>query len=335
MDPMSFIASIAGIASAGTQLSNTLFKLDKAVKNAHKETQSVAIEISGPRSPLEHLRNIIKSGQSYAKSQFCDAVRHVVKNIQITRQGINKMMADGSMLRRVKWFKAARLLSDIEKHKVTLTLQIAILSAAVLVKSTNGPRPRALSWLVRLHFSMMNRSQFQTFLKREHQVHKSALAKDNPVPYRSLRSLITYGPRSSTVKTRMGQLEALQQLGLVVTRLEEGRVLLDPSTTWKHTLEASSPAGTTDPDAGTSPVPDRRARFEDESEVDIIDLLINKEPKKVPESTTEAQIETVPVALQPQISVTHHQYHSRPRLRIWTQTRWHRMFHQGRDCRGL
>ncbi|KAF5608413.1 uncharacterized protein FSUBG_4631 [Fusarium subglutinans] len=138
MDPLSIIASIAGIASAGAQLSNTLFKLYKTVKNAPKEIQSVAIEMSGLTSTLEHLRDIIKSGQSYAKPQFCQAVRHVVKNFQMTQQEIDKMAADESMLRRVKWLKAARLLSDIEKHKVTLTLQIAILSAAILVKTANS-----------------------------------------------------------------------------------------------------------------------------------------------------------------------------------------------------
>ncbi|RBR20991.1 hypothetical protein FVER53590_07177 [Fusarium verticillioides] len=113
-------------------------KHGSSVKNAPKEIQSVAIEMSGLTSTLEHLHDIIKSGQSYAKPQFCEAVRHVVKNIRMTQQEIDKMVADESMLRRVKWLKAARLLSDIEKHKVTLTLQIAILSAAVLVKSTNG-----------------------------------------------------------------------------------------------------------------------------------------------------------------------------------------------------
>ncbi|EXA43298.1 hypothetical protein FOVG_08305 [Fusarium oxysporum f. sp. pisi HDV247] len=138
MDPLSIIASIAGIASAGAQLSNTLFKLYNTVKNAPKEIQSVAIEMSGLTATLEHLRDIIRTGQSYAKPQFCDAVRHVVENIQLTQQEISKMVGDEGILRRVKWLKAARLLSDIDKHKVTLTLQIAILSAAVLVKSTNG-----------------------------------------------------------------------------------------------------------------------------------------------------------------------------------------------------
>ncbi|RKK26184.1 hypothetical protein BFJ66_g228 [Fusarium oxysporum f. sp. cepae] len=141
MDPLSIIASIAGIASAGAQLSNTLFRLYKTVRNAPKEIQSVAIEISGLTVTLEHLCDIIRTGQSYAKPQFCDAVRHVVKNIQVTQQEVSEMATDESVLRRVKWRKAARLLSDIDKHKVTLTLQITILSAAVLVKSTSGRLP--------------------------------------------------------------------------------------------------------------------------------------------------------------------------------------------------
>ncbi|KAF9773533.1 hypothetical protein IL306_008640 [Fusarium sp. DS 682] len=138
MDPLSIIASIAGIASAGAQLSNTLFRLYKTVRHARQEIQSVAIEMSGLTVTLEHLRDIITTGRSYAKPQFCDAVRHVVKNIQTTQQEISKMVADESMFKRVKWRKAAKFLSDIEKHKVTLTLQITILSAAVLVKSTSG-----------------------------------------------------------------------------------------------------------------------------------------------------------------------------------------------------
>ncbi|KAK2677998.1 hypothetical protein RAB80_006738 [Fusarium oxysporum f. sp. vasinfectum] len=141
MDPLSIIASIAGIASAGAQLSNTLFRLYKTVRNAPKEIQSVAIEMSGLTVTLEHLGDIIRTGQSYAKPQFCDAVRHVVKNIQVTQQEVSEMATDESVLRRVKWRKAARLLSDIDKHKVTLTLQITILSAAVLVKSTSGRLP--------------------------------------------------------------------------------------------------------------------------------------------------------------------------------------------------
>ncbi|KAI3587873.1 hypothetical protein IWW34DRAFT_797858 [Fusarium oxysporum f. sp. albedinis] len=121
------VATIVSIRNCGVKL----------IKNAPKEIQSVAIEMSGLTATLEHLRDIIRTGQSYAKPQFCDAVRHVVENIQLTQQEISKMVGDEGILRRVKWLKAARLLSDIDKHKVTLTLQIAILSAAVLVKSTN------------------------------------------------------------------------------------------------------------------------------------------------------------------------------------------------------
>ncbi|KAH6979276.1 hypothetical protein EDB82DRAFT_568144 [Fusarium venenatum] len=122
MDPLSIIASIAGIATAGAQLSSTLF-------------HSAAIEMSNLSVTLEHLHDILKTGKSYAKSSFFDAVRHVVKNIEATQQEIFKMVADNAISVRLKWLKARKYLSEIDKQKVTLTLQITILSAAILVKS--------------------------------------------------------------------------------------------------------------------------------------------------------------------------------------------------------
>ncbi|RKL21573.1 hypothetical protein BFJ68_g1885 [Fusarium oxysporum] len=112
--------------------------------------------MSGLTVTLEHLCDIIRTGQSYAKPQFCDAVRHVVKNIQVTQQEVSEMATDESVLRRVKWRKAARLLSDIDKHKVTLTLQITILSAAVLVKSTSGFKAQAESLILAGQASLQN-----------------------------------------------------------------------------------------------------------------------------------------------------------------------------------
>ena len=138
MDPLSIIASIAGIATAGAQLSNTLFRLIRTVRNAPQEIQKIAIEMSGLTITLEHLRDILKQGQSYTKPVFFESVRNVVKNIQATQQEISKMVTDQTIFARLKWLKAARFLADIDKHKVTLTLQITILSAAVLVKTNNN-----------------------------------------------------------------------------------------------------------------------------------------------------------------------------------------------------
>lgn len=141
MDPVSIIASIAGIATAGVQLSNTLFHLTRTYRNAPKEVRSMAIEMSGLTVTLEHLRDILTTGHAYTKPLFFEHVKNVIKNIQSTQQEIQnlaKSVDDQLLFARLKWYKSKRLLSDIDKHKVTLTLQITILSAAVLVKSTNG-----------------------------------------------------------------------------------------------------------------------------------------------------------------------------------------------------
>ncbi|KAM0355143.1 hypothetical protein ACHAPU_001004 [Fusarium lateritium] len=141
MDPVSIIASIAGITTAGVQISSTLFRLVKTYRNAPAEIRAMAIEMAGLTVTLEHLRDILDTGHSFTKPLFFEGVKHVIKNIQSTQQEIHKMVDDQTILARFKWLKSRRLLSDIDKHKVTLTLQITILSAAVLVKSTSRSLP--------------------------------------------------------------------------------------------------------------------------------------------------------------------------------------------------
>ncbi|KAM0194744.1 hypothetical protein ACHAPI_006744 [Fusarium lateritium] len=148
MDPLSIIASIAGIATAGVQLSKTLFHLTETYRKAPREIRSMAIEMSDLTVTLEHLRDILTTGHAYTKPLFFEGVRNVIKNIQSTQleiQHLAKKVDDQPIFARFKWHKSTRLLSDIDKHKVTLTLQITILSAAVLVKSTNRFKMQAES----------------------------------------------------------------------------------------------------------------------------------------------------------------------------------------------
>lgn len=72
----------------------------------------------------------------------------------------------------------------------------------------------------------------------------------------------------------------------------------------KREVEVRPLVATTDSKTQAPAVPDRRATVEDESEVDIIELPINKEPKRTPEANTDAQIRAIPSTLQPQISIT-------------------------------
>ncbi|KAM5376363.1 hypothetical protein ACJZ2D_005585 [Fusarium nematophilum] len=140
MDPLSVLASVAGIATAGAALANTLFRLIRTAHHAPREIQSIAIEISSLTSALEHLHDILANGSAFIKPSFLQGVRAVVTNIKATQEDISKMISDQGVFARIKWMKATGLLSDIEKHKVTITLQTSILSAAILVKSTTSSR---------------------------------------------------------------------------------------------------------------------------------------------------------------------------------------------------
>ncbi|KAI8720052.1 hypothetical protein NCS52_00449600 [Fusarium sp. LHS14.1] len=136
MDPLSVQASVAGIATAGAALANTLFRLVRTVRHAPREIQSVAIEMSSLASTLEHLHDVLATGASCAKPSFLQGVEAVVANITSTQDEISTMISNETIFERLRWMKAAGILSDIEKHRVTVTLQTSILSAAILVKST-------------------------------------------------------------------------------------------------------------------------------------------------------------------------------------------------------
>ncbi|KAJ4122916.1 hypothetical protein NW768_009905 [Fusarium equiseti] len=102
--------------------------------------ERIASEMLCLSDTLDHLRDILKTGQSYSRPSYLDAIHHVMKNIQATQQEISNMISDKTIRAKLTWHnKAAGFLSDIEKHKVTLTLQISILSTAILVKSNTGP----------------------------------------------------------------------------------------------------------------------------------------------------------------------------------------------------
>ena len=139
MDPLSIIAGVAGIATAGTQLSRTLYHIIRAARNAPRDMDRVASEMLCLTDTLDHLRDILEAGQPYSKPSFFDAISHVMKNIQATQNEISNIVADKTMRAKLTWHnKVAGFLSDIGNHKVTLTLQISVLSTAILVKSNTG-----------------------------------------------------------------------------------------------------------------------------------------------------------------------------------------------------
>ncbi|OIW25736.1 hypothetical protein CONLIGDRAFT_708502 [Coniochaeta ligniaria NRRL 30616] len=139
MDPLSILAGVAGVATAGSTVVSALFTLFKSVRNAPKEMRDIAAEMSILTSLLEHLHETLTEGKHITKRRFLRDVKQVVRNIQATQRDIFAMIHDRSILSRLRWGRQAkRLLSDIEKHKVTINLQVSVLSLAVLQKTNTN-----------------------------------------------------------------------------------------------------------------------------------------------------------------------------------------------------
>jgi len=137
MDPFSLLASVAGVATAGATVTGALYTLISTVRNAPKEMRQIAAEMSNLTSVLEHLRSILTEGKELKLTRplFLRDVRHVIRNIRRTQEEIIDMINKRTILRRLKFVvNAKRLSSDMEKHKVTLTLQVNVLHLAISIR---------------------------------------------------------------------------------------------------------------------------------------------------------------------------------------------------------
>ena len=145
MDPISILASIAGVATAGTQVASALFSLVKAVRNAPREMRDIANEMTDLTCVLGHLHDILLAGHSFSRPSYLGAIGAAINNVETTQQEIRGLIDDKSYRKRLMWGKASRaLLNEIGKHKITINLQVSILSLAI--QATNlkyqTPPPR-------------------------------------------------------------------------------------------------------------------------------------------------------------------------------------------------
>ncbi len=143
MDPLSIIASVAGIATAGAAVTSALYTLITTVRSAPKEMHDIAAEMTNLTSVLEYLNGIIAGGLRITKPRFLKVLEQVVRNIETTQNEIKAMIDSRTILRRLRWVvKAQGLISDIRNHKTTLTLQVTVLNLAITSRCVRTGLPR-------------------------------------------------------------------------------------------------------------------------------------------------------------------------------------------------
>ncbi|KAI3319687.1 hypothetical protein HD806DRAFT_525351 [Xylariaceae sp. AK1471] len=138
MDPLSIIASIAGISTAGISLSLAIYDVVSSVRNAPREVSAIARGLSDLSFILRELRRVLKDGKDIYHRKLIRRVASAVKRVGRVQGEIEALLDGSGGLTRLKWIfrksKAMELLYAIESHKTGISMILHIMMLAVQLK---------------------------------------------------------------------------------------------------------------------------------------------------------------------------------------------------------
>lgn len=142
MDPLSLIASIAGISQAGASLSKAIYGLVSSARGAPKEVADIARGIADLSTILRELRRVLREGLSLYSRKLLRHIRSAMKRIAKVHGSISDLIDVGSGVGRLKWaFRrstSVQLLSQIEAHKSAINMVLQTMMLAVQIRLANG-----------------------------------------------------------------------------------------------------------------------------------------------------------------------------------------------------
>jgi hypothetical protein len=138
MDPLSIIASIAGIATAGTALSKAIYELISSSRGAAREMADMARTIADLSIVLGELRRVLKSAAELCSRRYLRRIKSAMRRIAKIHDEIHDILDGIQGFASVKWrFKRSELqakLALIEGHKTGINLMLNILLLAIATR---------------------------------------------------------------------------------------------------------------------------------------------------------------------------------------------------------
>lgn len=127
---------MAATAQGAAQLSKVVFKVVSTFKNAPKEMNTIATELSQFSGSLQTLADIINHYEKLCKPQFFENTKTIIHGYREIEIDLKKLIDTDSpeKLLKLRWCmqkpKAKNLLRRIEGIKAALTLELQILQLA-------------------------------------------------------------------------------------------------------------------------------------------------------------------------------------------------------------
>ncbi|KAI1180476.1 hypothetical protein F4777DRAFT_530532 [Nemania sp. FL0916] len=138
MDPLSIIASIAGVSTAGVSLSRAIYNAISTMRNAPRELCNIARGLSDLSTVLRELRKVLKEGEHVYRRKLIRRVASATRRVGRVQRDVTELLDDMGGLAQLKWIfrksKTMDLLYEIESHKTGINLILQTMILAIQLK---------------------------------------------------------------------------------------------------------------------------------------------------------------------------------------------------------
>ncbi|KAI0968673.1 hypothetical protein F4678DRAFT_442456 [Xylaria arbuscula] len=138
MDPLSVIASLAGISTAGIALSRAIYDAISSIRNAPKEVSTIAKGLCDLSVIFGELRRVLKDGENVYRRKLIRRVASAIRRVGRVQSEIKELLHGTGTLPKLKWAfrksKAQELLYAIESYKTGINIILQTMVLAVQLK---------------------------------------------------------------------------------------------------------------------------------------------------------------------------------------------------------
>ncbi|KAK8246490.1 hypothetical protein HDK90DRAFT_461324 [Phyllosticta capitalensis] len=145
-DPLSIISFVGGTATAGFELSKTLYQLVDTVKNGREEMERIANRIEDTAQTLETLEDVLGRAEGLYKPGLIKSTRSITQRFERLMDQLRTHIQTEGRMQRVKWvwkkLKVEPLVTELGGYMSLLTMQIVIFREVVEIDK-HKPLPSA------------------------------------------------------------------------------------------------------------------------------------------------------------------------------------------------
>ena len=150
MDPLSVAASVAGVATMGVQLSQTIYNLISTFYEAEREMSTIANDLSLLAMVLNELEGVLRRDSRVYRRRMVRVVNDILNNCEDVFESLSKYIvanpqdakSSKQFQRKVRWYfqrhRVKPLQAGLESMKSTLNVLLHVVHLARVTEAAES-----------------------------------------------------------------------------------------------------------------------------------------------------------------------------------------------------